>query len=75
MGLILLANLLWEVPSWINLITGLSTYLYLLLAIKHFYQQGYILSFFKTGIVTFINLLFVLPIALGVMVAASFLFY
>jgi len=55
--------------------TGLSAYLYLLLAVKHFYRQGYILSFFKTGIVTFIFLLFVLPIALSVMVAASFLFY
>ena len=74
-GLILLANLLWEVPGWINLMTGLSAYLYLLLAVKHFYRQGYILSFFKTGIVTFIFLLFVLPIALSVMVAASFLFY
>ena len=74
-GLILLANLLWEVPGWINFMTGLSAYLYLLLAVKHFYRQGYILSFFKTGIVTFIFLLFVLPIALSVMVAASFLFY
>jgi hypothetical protein len=74
-GLVLLANLLWEVPSWINLMTGFSAYLYLLLAVKHFYRQGYILSFFKTGIVTFIFLLFVLPIALSVMVAASFLFY
>jgi len=74
-GLILLANMLWEVPGWINLMTGLSAYLYLLLAVKHFYRQGYILSFFKTGIVTFIFLLFVLPIALSVMVAASFLFY
>jgi len=74
-GIILLANLLWEVQGWINLITGLSTYLYLILAVKHFYRQGYILSFFKTGMVTFIYLLFVLPIALGVMVAASFLFY
>ena len=74
-GLILLANLLWEVPGWINFMTGLSAYLYLLLAVKHFYRQGYILSFFKTGILTFIFLLFVLPIALSVMVAASFLFY
>ena len=75
MGIILLANLLWEVPSWINLTIGLSTYLYLLIAVKHFYRQGYILSFFKTGTVTFIYLLFVVPIALGVMVASSFLLY
>ena len=74
-GIILLANMLWEVPGWINLTIGLSTYFYLLIAVKKFYQQGYILSFFKTGTVTFIYLLFVLPIALGVMVTASFLFY
>ena len=75
MGIILLADLLWEVPGWINFTTGLLTYLYLLVAVKHFYRQGYILSFFKTGTVTFIYLLFVLPIALGVMVASSFLLY
>lgn len=75
MSIILLANYSWKVPGWINLITGLSAYLYLLIAVKHFYQQGYILSFFKTGTVTFIYLLFVLPIATGIMVAASFLFY
>ena len=74
-GLIMLANYLWKVPNWINLISGLSTYLYLILAVKHFYRQGYILSFFKTGIATFIYLLFVLPIALGVMITASFFFY
>ena len=75
MGINLLANLLWEVPNWINLTTGLLAYLYLLIAVKHFYRQGYILSFFKTGTVTFIYLLFVFTIALGVMVSASFLFY
>lgn len=75
MSIILLANYSWEVPGWINLIAGLSAYFYLLFAVKQFYQQGYILSFFKTGTVTFIYLLFVLPIATGIMVAASFLFY
>jgi len=75
MSIILLANYFWNIPGWINLIIGLSSYIYLLIAIKHFYRQGYFLSFFKTGMVTFIYLLFVLPIALGVMISASFFFY
>ena len=75
LGIILLANYIWNVPSWISLIVALSTYFYLLIAIKKFYRHGYFLSFIKTGMVTFIYMLFVLPIALGIMVATSFFFY
>jgi len=75
MSLILLANYFWKVPGWIEFVLGLSAYLYLILAVIHFYKQGFILSFFKTGIITFIYLLFVLPIAIGIMILASFLFY
>jgi len=75
MSLVLIAHYFWKVPGWIVWLVGLATYLYLFLAIKKFYQQSFFLSFLKTGLTTFIYLLFVLPIALGIMVAASFLFY
>jgi len=75
LGIILVANYLWEVPFWIGLLIVLSTYFYLLIAIRHFYHQNYFLTFIKTGMVAFIYLMFVLPIALGIMVASSFLFY
>ena len=75
LGIILIANYLWDVPFWIGLLIALSTYFYLLIAIRHFYRQNYFLTFIKTGMVTFIYLMFVLPIALGVMVGTSFLFY
>jgi len=80
LGIILIANYLWEVylwevPFWIGLFLVLSTYFYLLIAIRHFYRQNYFLTFIKTGMVAFIYLMFVLPIALGIMVASSFLFY
>lgn len=75
LGIILIANYLWEVPFWIGLLIVLSTYFYLLIAIRHFYHQNYFLTFIKTGMVAFIYLMFVLPIALGIMVASSFLFY
>ncbi|RLD25762.1 MAG: hypothetical protein DRI70_06610 [Bacteroidetes bacterium] len=75
LGIILVANYIWDVPFWIGLLIALSTYFYLLIAIRHFYRQNYFLTFLKTGMVTFIYLMFVLPIALGIMVATSFLFY
>tara|TARA_R110002110_G_scaffold96884_23_gene249244 strand:+ start:522 stop:1592 length:1071 start_codon:yes stop_codon:yes gene_type:complete len=75
LGIILSANYFWSIPSWISLIVALSTYLYLLIAIRKFYCQGYFISFIKTGMVTFIYLLFVLPIALGIMAVTSFFFY
>lgn len=75
MGIVLLANYFWNIPNWISFTVALSTYFYLLIAVKKFYQQGYIVSFLKTGTVTFIYLMFVLPIALGIMMTASFLFY
>ena len=75
LGIILVANYIWDVPFWIGLLIALSTYFYLLIAIRHFYHHGYILTFIKTGMVSFIYLMLVLPIALGIMVATSFLFY
>ncbi len=75
LGIILVANYIWEIPNWIGWIVALSTYFYLLIAVKKFYRHGFILSFIKTGMVTFIYLLFVLPIALSIMVATSFFFY
>jgi hypothetical protein len=75
MSILLFVNLFWEIPDSIDFIIFLSTYFYLLIAIKQFYRQGYFLSFIKTGMVTFIYLLFVIPIALSILVAASFLNY
>ena len=75
LGIILVAHYIWDIPMWIGFVVALSTYFYLLIAIKKFYRHGFILSFIKTGMVTFIYLLFVLPIALGIMLASSFFFY
>ena len=73
--LILLAEYIWKVPDGLVWLIVLSTFFYLFLAIKHFYKQGYFVSFFKTSIVTFVYMIFVLPIAIGVMFAAAFMFY
>ena len=73
--LILGINFLWEIPDWIDFLVMLSTYLYLVLALRHFYQQGFLLSLIKSWLIGFFYLSFVVPIALGVMVTASFFFY
>lgn len=74
-GISLLANYFLKVPSWVNGAIVLAIYIYLIMAIKKFYGQGYFLSFIKTGFVTFVYFSFVLPIAIGIMVVSSFYFY
>jgi uncharacterized protein YaaQ len=73
--IILLANFIWDVPDWVGFLIMLSTFFYLFLAIKHFYKQGVFVSFFKTCVITFMYIIFVMPIAIGVMMAGAFLFY
>lgn len=75
MSLVIGANFFWEIPFWIDLLVVLSTYVYLLLAVRHFYQQGFFLSLLKSGMITFLYMIFVVPFAVTVMILASFLFY
>jgi len=74
-SIIVIVNFAWKIPDWIDWLVALSTFFYLLLAIKRFYGQGYFLSFFKTCVATFVYITFVVPIAIGVMIAGAFLFY
>ncbi len=74
-SIIVVANFIWEVPDWIDWLVSISTFLYLLIAIKRFYGQGYFVSFIKTGLATFVYMIFVVPIALIVMSIGAFLFY
>jgi len=75
LGIILLINFFWKVPDIIDTLIILSTYIYLLIAVKKFYLQSYFLSFIKTGLVLFIYMIIVLPIATGIMMLSSFLLY
>jgi len=75
-SILVLTDLLWEdFPGWIILLIILSTYFYLYLAVKRFYSQGWFLSFFKSGIVTFTFFTFVLPLTFVIMGLMAFLFY
>ena len=52
----------------------MSTFVYLWLSMKHFYEQGYFLTFIKSGIISFIYMLLIIPFALGIL-AATLFFY
>ena len=75
-SILTLANLIWESFSGgvITLII-LSTYFYLFIAVKKFYDQGWFLSFFKSGVISFAFLVFVIPLAAVIMGVMAFLFY
>ena len=74
-SLILIINYILEIPDWIDWLLVFSTIFYLFIAIKRFYRHGWFLSFIKTGLVSFIYLMFVIPIAFVIVGLVSFLFY
>jgi len=74
-SLILCANFIYDVPDGIDWLIILATFFYLFIAIKQFYEQGWILSFFKTGVVTFLFLLFVMPFTALIVGLIAFMFY
>jgi len=75
LSFITLLNLLWNIPSWVDVIILSSTFLYLIMALWRFYRQHFVWTLFKTGVLTFIYLLIVLPISMVFMFFVSFLTY
>ncbi|WP_282135839.1 DUF3667 domain-containing protein [Seonamhaeicola maritimus] len=74
-SLILIINYIVDIPDWIDFLILMSTFFYLFVAIKRFYNSGWIISFIKTNIISFIYLSFVLPIAIAILFAVGFLVY
>ncbi|MEP5256484.1 MAG: DUF3667 domain-containing protein [Winogradskyella arenosi] len=68
-------NVIWEIPGALNWFIGLSTYVYLLIALKNFYGQGWFLSFFKSGVIGFIFTTIVIPTTVVLIGLMAFLFY
>ncbi|GAA3606775.1 DUF3667 domain-containing protein [Flavivirga amylovorans] len=74
-SLILIANNFFEISAWIDWLLVASTFFYLFIAIKRFYNHGWFVSFIKTSISSFIYLMFVIPIAIVIVGLVSFFFY
>ncbi|MGH1387557.1 DUF3667 domain-containing protein [Kordia sp.] len=74
-SIIIVTNYIINIPDWIDLTLILSMLIYLMISLKHFYEQGYILTFFKTTILTFIYLIFVIPLTFVILSAVTFFMY
>lgn len=68
-------NLIWDIPNWIDWLIALSTFIYLLIALKRFYSQGWFLTFFKCGVATFTFMTIVIPTAVIIIGLFAFMFY
>ncbi len=76
LGLIIGINQwLYDIPDWLDWLIMLSTFFYLWISMKRFYDQGYFITFIKASMSTFIYMLFIVPMALGIIALASFVFY
>lgn len=70
-SILLLLNFAWEgFPGWLMALIIMSTFFYLFLALKRFYNQGWFLSFVKSNMVAFTFLVFLLPASLVVLFIA-----
>ncbi|MEZ4856026.1 MAG: DUF3667 domain-containing protein [Gelidibacter sp.] len=75
-SILVICDLIWEnFPGWITLLVTLSTFFYLFLAVKRFYQQGWFLSFLKTSLTTFIFISLIIPSAAIIIGFFAFLYY
>ncbi|NQX84715.1 MAG: DUF3667 domain-containing protein [Flavobacteriaceae bacterium] len=76
LGFVLGVNyFLFDIPDWIDVLVVLSTFIYLWMSMKNFYQQGYLLTLLKASLSTFIYMVCIVPTAFIIILLASFLFY
>lgn len=74
-SIIFAINGIWEIPDWIDWLVAFSTFIYLMIALKRFYGQGWFLSWFKCSIATFTFMIIVLPTAAIIIGLFAFMFY
>lgn len=74
--LIVIGYLIWpNFPVWLMFLMMLSVFFYLFLGVRRFYDQGILMSFFKTNVISFVFLSIVAPFALIIMGLMAVLFY
>ncbi|WP_298420310.1 DUF3667 domain-containing protein [uncultured Kordia sp.] len=74
-SIILVTNYIVDIPNGIDALLVISTFFYLVISLKRFYDQGYIKTFIKTCILSFIYLIFVVPVTFVMLWIVSFFLY
>ncbi|WP_273276895.1 DUF3667 domain-containing protein [Maribacter polysiphoniae] len=73
--LLILADMLIDIPVWLEVLFFLSFIVYLLLALHNFYKSSWIGAFFKANIISFLYMMFIVPIAIFGIIMVSFMLY
>jgi hypothetical protein len=73
--LIILANKVFELPLWLEVLITLSYTLYLLIALRNFYKSSWLGAFLKANIISFVYLLIILPVAFVGIIFMAFMLY
>ncbi|MBT8236307.1 MAG: DUF3667 domain-containing protein [Bacteroidia bacterium] len=73
--ILLTAELIWDIPFWIEFLFFLSFMVYLIAALMNFYKSSWIGAILKAGIITFVYLLLIVPTAFIGIVLTSFMLY
>ncbi|GGD42548.1 DUF3667 domain-containing protein [Muriicola marianensis] len=74
-SIIILANKIIDVPVWLEVIITLSYLVYLMVALRNFYRSSWIGAFLKANVISFIYMLFILPMAFVGIVFMAFMLY
>jgi hypothetical protein len=72
---ILLVNKVWEVPIWLEVLICFSFVIYLMIALRNFYKSSWVGAFFKAGIISFLYMLIIVPVAAIGIVMVAFMLY
>jgi rRNA maturation endonuclease Nob1 len=73
--LLMLLNMIWDVPFGLEFLVFMSFLIYLMIAMRNFYRSSWIGAFFKSGFISFIYMIVIVPIAFVGLVFASFMLY
>jgi hypothetical protein len=73
--LIILANMLFDLPIWLEVLITFSYLIYLIIALRNFYRSSWLGAFLKANLISFVYMLFILPVAFVGIVFMAFMLY
>ncbi|NNK11967.1 MAG: DUF3667 domain-containing protein [Flavobacteriaceae bacterium] len=73
--IVILANKIFEVPIWLEVLLAFSYLLYLILALRNFYRSSWLGAIIKANMISFVYMLIILPVAFVGIVFMAFMLY
>lgn len=68
-------NFIFDIPDWLDWLLAFSTFVYLYLALRRFYNQSRFKTLVKASVTSILFLIFVAPLTAAVLGMFAFLFY